>query len=88
MQGDDKRVDHELTKLRTLVERCGVIVTERKSGELAHLLTNLSTRRSRLTSAADFIPRSVEQDLNRLLDERYRGVTLRTSLLTYYKQHY
>jgi DNA mismatch repair protein MSH2 len=33
MQGDDKRVDHELTKLRTLVERCGVIVTERKSGE-------------------------------------------------------
>ncbi len=34
MQADDKRADHELTKIRTLVERCGVIVTERKSGRL------------------------------------------------------
>lgn len=33
MQSDDKRADHDLTKLRTLVERCGVIVTERKSGQ-------------------------------------------------------
>ncbi|KAK4686325.1 DNA mismatch repair protein MSH2, partial [Tremellales sp. Uapishka_1] len=33
MQADDKRADHDLTKLRTLVERCGVIVTERKSSD-------------------------------------------------------
>lgn len=33
MQGDDKKTDMELAKLRTLVERCGVIVTERKSGQ-------------------------------------------------------
>lgn len=33
MQADEKRADHELGKLRTLVERCGVIVTERKSSE-------------------------------------------------------
>lgn len=32
IQADDKRGDHELTKLRTLIERCGVIVTERKGG--------------------------------------------------------
>jgi hypothetical protein len=34
LQADDKRADHELTKLRTLIERCGVIVTERKGGQL------------------------------------------------------
>lgn len=33
MQADDKRADHELSKLRTLIERCGVIVTERKASE-------------------------------------------------------
>ncbi|KAL7422721.1 MSH2 protein [Cryptotrichosporon argae] len=33
MQADDKRADHELAKLRTLVERCGVIVTERKASD-------------------------------------------------------
>lgn len=33
IQADDKRADHELSKLRTLVERCGVIVTERKVSE-------------------------------------------------------
>jgi DNA mismatch repair protein MSH2 len=76
MQGDDKRADHELTKLRTLVERCGVIVTERKSSELSHAL---SASWIELKCVADFIPRSVEQDLNRLLDERYQGNTLRKS---------
>lgn len=34
LPSDDKRADHELTKLRTLVQRCNVIVTERKPGEL------------------------------------------------------
>lgn len=33
LQADDKRADHELSKLRTLIERCGVIVTERKASE-------------------------------------------------------
>ncbi|WRT70598.1 uncharacterized protein IL334_007596 [Kwoniella shivajii] len=33
MQSDDKRSDHELTKLKALVERCGVIVTERKAAD-------------------------------------------------------
>ncbi|ORY29618.1 muts domain V-domain-containing protein [Naematelia encephala] len=33
LQADDKRADHELAKLRTLVERCGVIVTERRSAD-------------------------------------------------------
>ncbi|GMK54432.1 hypothetical protein CspeluHIS016_0110180 [Cutaneotrichosporon spelunceum] len=33
IQADDKRADHELSKLRMLIERCGVIVTERKSSE-------------------------------------------------------
>lgn len=35
LQADEKRTDHELAKLRTLVERCGVIVTERKASEFA-----------------------------------------------------
>lgn len=33
LQTDEKRQDHELAKLRTLVERCSVIVTERKPNE-------------------------------------------------------
>ncbi|WWC92204.1 uncharacterized protein L201_007158 [Kwoniella dendrophila CBS 6074] len=33
MQSDDKRSDHELSKLKTLVERCGVIVTERRTAD-------------------------------------------------------
>ncbi|BEI87420.1 uncharacterized protein CcaverHIS019_0101380 [Cutaneotrichosporon cavernicola] len=33
VQADDKRADHELSKLRMLIERCGVIVTERKASE-------------------------------------------------------
>ncbi|KAL1409833.1 MSH2 protein [Vanrija albida] len=33
MQEDAKHADHELAKVRTLVERCGVIVTERKASE-------------------------------------------------------
>lgn len=33
LQADEKRADHELSKLRTLIERCGVIVTDRKSSE-------------------------------------------------------
>jgi hypothetical protein len=32
LQSDDQKADHELTKLRTLVQRCGVIVTERRPG--------------------------------------------------------
>ncbi|WVR08513.1 hypothetical protein IAU60_005568 [Kwoniella sp. DSM 27419] len=56
VQQDDKRSDHELTKVKTLIERCGVIVTDRK--------------------AADFQAKSVEQDLNRLLDENHAGVAL------------
>jgi DNA mismatch repair protein MSH2 len=34
LQEDQKSVNHELAKLKTLIERCGVIVTERKAGEL------------------------------------------------------
>ncbi|OCF39837.1 DNA mismatch repair protein MSH2 [Kwoniella heveanensis CBS 569] len=33
VQADDKRSDHELTKLKTLVERCGVIVTDRRAAD-------------------------------------------------------
>ncbi|WVW80934.1 hypothetical protein I302_102925 [Kwoniella bestiolae CBS 10118] len=33
MQSDDKKTDHDLSKLKTLVERCGVIVTERKAAD-------------------------------------------------------
>ncbi|WVQ63233.1 uncharacterized protein L199_001384 [Kwoniella botswanensis] len=33
MQSDDKKTDHDLSKLKTLVERCGVIVTERRAAD-------------------------------------------------------
>lgn len=41
LQGNDKGTDHELAKLKMLVERCGVIVTERKAGESKHLCDRL-----------------------------------------------
>ena len=34
IQSDDNRGDHDLSKLRTLVERCQVVVTERTPGRL------------------------------------------------------
>ncbi|CAE6339462.1 unnamed protein product, partial [Rhizoctonia solani] len=33
MQADDKRTDIDLNKLREVIERCNVVLTERKSGE-------------------------------------------------------
>ncbi|KAK8850438.1 hypothetical protein IAR55_004356 [Kwoniella newhampshirensis] len=33
LQADEKKADHELTKLKTLVERCGVVITERRSSD-------------------------------------------------------
>ena len=71
LQGNDKGTDHELAKLKMLVERCGVIVTERKAGELVWAcLTNVDI-------AADFVTSNVEQDLNRLLDESASATALR-----------
>ena len=32
---EDKGTDHEAAKLKTLIERCGVIVTERRSADFA-----------------------------------------------------
>ncbi|KAF8508246.1 DNA mismatch repair protein [Hysterangium stoloniferum] len=40
--------DFDLTKIKEVIERCGVVLTERKSGE--------------------FLPKNIEQDLNRLLN--------------------
>ena len=33
VQADDKKADFELSKLKELLERCGVVVTDRKAGE-------------------------------------------------------
>lgn len=37
LPSDDKRADHELTKLRTLIQRCNIVVTERKPGTCIEL---------------------------------------------------
>jgi len=76
IQADDKKADHELTKLKTLVERCNVIVTERRAGELPRALHQ---RVEQSSSPADFQAKNVEQDLNRLLDESHAGAALRMS---------
>ncbi|KAK1923021.1 putative DNA mismatch repair protein MSH2 [Papiliotrema laurentii] len=55
LPANEKGTDHELVKLRTVIERCQVIVTERKP--------------------ADFVAKSVDQDLKRLLDESTAGAT-------------
>lgn len=76
IQADDKQADHELSKLRTLVDRCNVIVTERRAGKWLFL----SFAHQRLMNIADFQAKSVEQDLNRLLDEFHSGTALRESI--------
>ena len=73
MQSNEKRSDHDLTTLRTLVERCGVMVTEQKAGEFSIFSPNLDLT----LSVVDFQSGSVEQDLNRLLNESNSGLALR-----------
>lgn len=78
LQEDQKSVNHELAKLKTLIERCGVIVTERKAGELS-----LSSTRGQQAHPleADFVTKNVEQDLTRLLSESHSAAALRKSTL-------
>jgi DNA mismatch repair protein MSH2 len=57
--------DEDAAKLRTLVERCNVVVTTRKKGRLAVLL-QLQTSRNR---AAEFKDTNIEQDLTRLVQD-------------------
>jgi DNA mismatch repair protein MSH2 len=76
LQEDQKSVNHELAKLKTLIERCGVIVTERKAGELS-----LSSTRGQQAHSleADFVTKNVEQDLTRLLSDSHSAAALRES---------
>ena len=67
--------DQELAKLRLVMDRCGIIVTERRLGE--H-----KSRAAKLISG-DFATANVEQDLKRLLDESATTATPRTSVVKF-----
>lgn len=56
--------DFDLGKIKEVVERCGMVLTERKSSAcpLLSSISNIQTKQS-----AEFIPKNIEQDLNRLL---------------------
>lgn len=49
LPSDEKQSDHELTKLRTLVERCGIVITERRPADFS--AKNIEQDLSRLLDA-------------------------------------
>jgi DNA mismatch repair ATPase MutS len=73
VQADAKETDYDLAKIRTMLERCGVILTEVKAGGWPSLSGPLIDEAGAdcrclfdLLFAADFNPKNAEQDLNRL----------------------
>jgi hypothetical protein len=68
MQADDKRTDIDLNKLREVIERCNVVLTERKSGEfsLRHILRVHVTNLSQVSST--------QRTSNKTLDDCSRGI--------------
>jgi DNA mismatch repair protein MSH2 len=79
LQADPKNTDFELGKLRNVVDRCNVVITERKSSKFS---TNFDPNRenSQAYVSADFAVKNIEQDLNRLLNEETASATLRMCL--------
>lgn len=79
LQADEKGTDQELTKLSTVLDRCGVIINERKAGMFMLRFRGLS----RADPIADFVSKNIEQDVNRLLDETSSNTVRRELLFRY-----
>lgn len=70
--------DYEMMKLRGVLDRCGIVATERKKGtnikgkEMDKILLNTF-----IVLLADFNAKDIEQDLNRLLEGEISVAALR-----------
>lgn len=77
LPADEKASDYDLGKIRTLVERCNIVITDRKKSASivffpkAAFVADLSLR------LGEFTPKDVEQDLNRLLSGNLQASTRR-----------
>jgi DNA mismatch repair protein MSH2 len=88
LPADDKSTDYDLKKIRTLIERCNIVITDRKKSANPF---SASRQTSSLTfsHAGEFAAKDVEQDLNRLLRGNLQASTRRAflSLRTHASSH-
>lgn len=78
IQADDKRKDYDLAKIRTMLERCGVIVTEARPSEFVYDKLNFGfVLLTVIRLVVEFNPKNIEQDLARLLNAKSLAQALR-----------
>ena len=76
---EGKTSDYDLSKIRMLIDRCNIVVTDRKKS--ASFLGQVARRVCSLPSSGDFNAGDVEQDLNRLLRGNLQAASRRASTL-------
>ncbi|SCV69244.1 BQ2448_2264 [Microbotryum intermedium] len=69
LPSEDKATDYDLKKIYTLVERCNIVLTDRKKSEFRAPTKKLCSANLPILNGAtdEFTAKDVEQDLNRLL---------------------
>lgn len=75
MPSNEAGKDYDAIKLMSILDRCGVVVTERPKG--LYSINNRKVCSHANSSIADFNPKNIEQDLNRLLEGEISVAALR-----------